>query len=64
MARCGIEREKFYPGSGIEPGPLALRVSALPLCYPGQLPIPGRINLFKTMISDIRTYELCSYYFL
>ena len=29
MARCKIEREKFYPGQGLEPGPLALRASAL-----------------------------------
>ena len=34
-----IEREKFYPGPGIKPGPLALRASALPLRYPGQLMI-------------------------
>ena len=40
LACCEIEREKFYPGPGIEPGPLALRASALPLCYPGQLPDP------------------------
>ena len=40
------EREKFYVGPGIVPGPLALRASALPLRYPGQLPIQGRINLF------------------
>ena len=47
MASCVIEREKFYPGPGIEPGPLALRASALPLSYPGQLPIQGTINLFE-----------------
>ena len=41
-----FEREKFYPGPGIEPGLLALRTSALPLRHPGQLPIQGRINLF------------------
>ena len=29
MARPRIEREKFYPGSGLEPGPLALHASAL-----------------------------------
>ena len=39
------EREKFYPGPGIEPGPLALRASALPLRHPGQVPIHERINL-------------------
>ena len=27
--RFRIEREKFYPGLGLEPGPLALRASAL-----------------------------------
>ena len=31
MANCEIEREKFYPGPGLEPGPLALCASALPL---------------------------------
>ena len=41
-----FEREKFYPGPGIEPGHLGLRASALPLRHPGQLPIQGRINLF------------------
>ena len=41
-----FEIEKFYPGALIEPGPLALRASALPLRHPGQLPIQGRINLF------------------
>ena len=40
-----FEIEKFYPGPGIEPGPLALRASALSLRHPGQLPIQGRINL-------------------
>ena len=25
-----FEREKFYPGPGLEPGPLAFRVNALP----------------------------------
>ena len=29
MARCRTEREKFYPGPGLEPGPLALLASAL-----------------------------------
>ena len=43
MASCEIEREKFYPGPGIQPGSLALRASVLQLCYPGQLPIQGRI---------------------
>ena len=32
-----FERYNFYPGPGIEPGPLALRASALPLRHPGQL---------------------------
>ena len=43
LASCEIEREKFYPGPGIGPGPLALCASVLPLRYPGQLPIQGRI---------------------
>ena len=30
-----FEIEKFYPGPGIEPGPLALRASTLPLRHPG-----------------------------
>ena len=44
-----FEIEKFYPGPGIEPGPLAVCASVLPLRHPGQLPIQGRINLFKTL---------------
>ena len=55
LASCKIEREKFYPVPGIEPGPLALRTSALPLRHPGQLPIQGRINLFVPILSDLRT---------
>ena len=47
-----FEIEKFYPGPGIEPGPLALRAGALPLRHPGQLPIQGRINLFVPILSD------------
>ena len=50
-----FEREQFYPGPGIEPGPLALRDSALPLRHPGQLLIQGRINLFEPIHSDLRT---------
>ena len=50
-----FEIEKFYRGPGIEPGPLALRASALPIRYPGQLPIQGRINLFEPILSDLRT---------
>ena len=50
-----FHREKFYPGPGIELGPLALRASALPLRHPGQLPIQGRINLFVPILSDLRT---------
>ena len=50
-----FEREKFYPGPGIEPRPLALSASALPLRHPGQLPIQGRINLFLPILSDLRT---------
>ena len=55
--------EKFYPGPGIEPGPLALRASALPLRHSGQLPIQGRINLFVPILSDLRTTtNFCSFY--
>ena len=50
-----FEIEKFYPGPGIQPGPLALRASALPLRHPGQLPIQGRINLFVPILPDLRT---------
>ena len=50
-----IERERFCPGPGIEPGPLALRASALQLRYPGQLPTQGRINLFEPILSDLKT---------
>ena len=50
-----FEIEKFYPGPGIEPGPLALRASALPLRHAGQLPIQGRINLFEPILSDLKT---------
>ena len=42
-----FEIEKFYPGPGIEPGPLASRASALPLRQLGQLPIQGRIFLLQ-----------------
>ena len=50
-----FEIEKFYPGPGIEPRPLALRASALPLCHPGQLLIQGRLSLFDPILSDLRT---------
>ena len=52
------KREIFYPELVLQPGPLALRASALPLRYPGQLPIQGRINLFEPILSDLRTYKL------
>ena len=42
-----FEKEKFYPGPGIEPGPLALRASALPLRHPGQVRVHDRINLLE-----------------
>ena len=50
-----FEIEKFYPVPGIEPGPLALRASALPLRHPGELLIQGRINEFVPILSDLRT---------
>ena len=43
-------KKKFYPGPGIEPGPLALRASAVPLRHLGQLQIQGRINLFVPIL--------------
>ena len=42
-----IEKEKFYPGLGIEPGCSALRVGTLPLSYQGQAPKRDRINLLQ-----------------
>ena len=42
-----FEIEKFYPGPGIEPRPLALRARTLSLSYPGQTPIHDRFNLLK-----------------
>ena len=50
-----FEREKFYPGPGIEPGPLALRASVIPLRHPGQLLIQGIINFFEPILSHLRT---------
>ena len=50
-----FEREKFYPGPGIEPGPLALHASALPLRHPGQLLIQGRILISEPILSYLRT---------
>ena len=44
IEKYGIEREKFYPGPVLEPMPIVLRASALPLRYPGHVPIQGRIN--------------------
>ena len=42
-----IEREKFYPGLGLQPGPLAFHANTLPLSYPGQVHIHNRINLLE-----------------
>ena len=54
-----FEIEKFYPGPGIEPGPLALHAkSVLPIRHPEQLPIQGRINLFEPILSNLRTQTL------
>ena len=49
------EREKFYPGPVLEPGPLAVRASALPLRHSGQLPMQGRIDLFEPILPWIGT---------
>ena len=57
-----FEIEKFCPRPGIEPGPLALRASALSLRHPGQLPIQGRINLFLPILYDLRTTTNSSFY--
>ena len=34
MASCRIEREKFYPRPGLEPGPLVSHASALTIELP------------------------------
>ena len=48
LASCRIEREKFYPGPGFEPVPLALRASALTTTLSRtSLPIHDRINLLE-----------------
>ena len=47
MVKCRIRREKFYPGPGLEPGPLAFRANVLPLSYPGQVQVHDRINLLE-----------------
>ena len=39
------EREKLYPGLGLELGSLAVGVSALTMRYSGQVLIHDRINL-------------------
>ena len=31
MNKAELEREKFSPGPGLEPGPLAFRANALPI---------------------------------
>ena len=51
MARYTIEIEKFYPGPGLEPGPLALRANAL--TTRGQVRVHDRINLFRAILSDL-----------
>ena len=45
LANCRIEREKLYPGPGLEPGPIALRTSALTTELSGQILIRDRISL-------------------
>ena len=55
LVEVKLKEKNFYPGPGLEPGPLALRASALPLRHPRQLPIQGRINLFEPILSDLRT---------
>ena len=37
MVSCRIEREKFYPGPGLEPWLLTLLLVFSPLSYPGQV---------------------------
>ena len=59
MTSCGIEREKFYPGPGLQPGLLALRASALPLRYPEHVPIQGRIILSLMVIEAAATTPGC-----
>ena len=47
LANCRTEKEKFYPGPGLELEPLAFRANALPLSYPGQVRVHDRINLLE-----------------
>ena len=42
-----FKEKKFCPGPGLEPGPLAFRANALPLSYPEQVRVHGRINLLE-----------------
>ena len=42
-----IEREKFDPRPGLEPGPLASHANALPLSYPEQVWVHDKINLLE-----------------
>ena len=56
-----FEREKFYPGPGIQPGPLALRASPLPLRHPGQLPIQGRMEALFKNTKITQNYVFVSY---
>ena len=44
LASCRIEREKFYPGPGLESGPLAYVLVHVTLRSPGQVPIHDRIS--------------------
>ena len=42
-----IDREKLYPGPGLEPVPLAFHANDLPLSYRGQVRDHDRINLLE-----------------
>ena len=52
LIKLNIEREKFYPAPGLEPGPSAFRANALPLSYPGQVLVHARINLELSFLTS------------
>ena len=47
--------EKFYPGPGIEPGPLALRASALTITLTREIDFSLSFNSFKNLRASFIT---------
>ena len=47
LARCRIEREKFYLGPGLEPRPLVLRTKVMTMELSGKVRIHDRTNLLE-----------------